>query len=264
MTHSSQTHPLKKALQSGAFFMLIILTFSLLSSCEAKSHYVKVKWVYDGDTLLLQDGRKIRLIGINAPEVAHHNKKGEAYGREASEQLRALLAKANHQVRLEIGQEALDRYKRKLAHVFLADGTNVSEWMLQRGLATVMVFPPNTRYINDYRHAESSAQQQGLNIWRQANYKIQKPTQLKASYKGYVRLKGTIRKSKVGKKSIFLELDNKIFIKLERRYLKYFNTYNPAQLLHKDVVVSGRISTYRGKRTLNVRHPVQMNLANTH
>ncbi len=261
----------KKALHQSAFFMsaraffLILTVFSsLLIDCEAKPMYQKVAWVYDGDTLRLKDGRKIRLIGINAPEVAHHKKKGQPYGREATEKLRELLKSANYKVRLETEQQRKDRYKRHLAHVFLADGTDLSQWMLQNGWASLMIFPPNTRYIDIYRKAEQSAQKMKRNIWRQSNHKIRKPSQLKRSYRGYVRLKSSIKSIKIAKKTIFLELDKKIFIKLSKRFIHYFTHYDPKNLLHDEVIVSGLLQKSRGKRIITLRHPVQLELKGQH
>ena len=180
-------------MRSFFYITFIIISTLLFSSCDAKPHYQQVKWVYDGDTLLLKDGRKIRIIGINTPEVAHHKKKGEPYGREATEALRALLKQSNNRIHLEIGAEKLDRYKRHLAHVFLPDNTDISLWMLKNGWATTMIFPPNTRYIDDYQQAEQSAQKKKINIWRQKNFQIITPSQLKKSYKGYVRLKARVK-----------------------------------------------------------------------
>ena len=240
----------------------IILSTLLFSACEAKPNGQQVKWVYDGDTLLLKDGRKIRIIGINTPEVAHHKKKGERYGREATEQLRALLKQSHNRIRLEIGEEPLDRYKRHLAHVFLPDGTDISLWMLKKGWATTMIFPPNTRYVDDYQQAEQSAQKKKLNIWQQKNFQITTPSQLKKSYTGYVRLKAQIKHVNIRKKSLILQLDQKILIKLGKRYFKYFNTYDPKRLLHKNIIISGILKKRRGKRILTLRHPAQLDILN--
>jgi endonuclease YncB( thermonuclease family) len=242
--------------------VLIFIFFSVLAECEATPNYQTVKWVYDGDTLLLNDGRKIRLIGINTPEIAHHKKKGQPYGREATEQLRQLLKTANYKVRLEQGEQKHDRYKRALAYVFLADGTDVSQWMLKQGWATLMTFPPNIRYLNTYKKAERFAQRNQRNIWRQNTHKIKTVAQLTRGYRGYVRLKSTIKNIKRSKKTIILELEQKIFIKLGRRPINYFNRYDVKTLHHHDIIVSGFLQTYRGKRMINVRHPIQLERLN--
>ena len=66
------------------FFLLCLLFLPVLVSAQncPSSHYdesVTIKHVHDGDTVKLVDGRKIRLIGINAPEVAKDGQAAEAY-----------------------------------------------------------------------------------------------------------------------------------------------------------------------------------------
>ncbi len=244
------------------FIRFFIIGLLLVSCSETTADYQTVKWVYDGDTLLLKDGRKIRLIGINAPEVAHHKKKGERYGREAGEKLRELLKKFNNQVRLEIGKEPLDRYKRHLAHVFLSDGTDVSRWMLLNGWATTMIFPPNVHYVDDYQQAQRLAQQKKLNIWQQKNFQILSPSQLKTSYTGYVRLKARIKNINIRKNTLYFQLNKKIFIKLEKRYKRYFTHYDPEQLQHKEIIIRGLLKKRRGKRIIRLRHPTQLDILN--
>ena len=269
MTKSQQEYALRKALYKGAFFipaiflrlLLLSVCAALLTACEAKPDFEQVKWVYDGDTLRLKDGRKIRIIGINAPEVAHHGQKAEPFGAEATEQLRQRLKKSDNQVSLKFDDAAKDRYKRVLAHVFFADGTNLSEWMLQKGFASTMIFPPNVRYAKDYAKAQQSAQEKRLGIWSLKSYQLFTSKTLGKSHKGYTRLKSHIKKIQQRKNAIFLELDNKIFIKIEQRYIKYFKAYHPKTLLHHEVVVSGRLKKYKGKRTITVRHPLQVDIS---
>ena len=68
---------LKKAPWIGAFFVLAVwLTPAWANTCAPLKHseQVTVRYVSDGDTLILSDNRKIRLIGINTPEVARKDK----------------------------------------------------------------------------------------------------------------------------------------------------------------------------------------------
>lgn len=239
---------------------VLISCFALLSACEAKPRYQyeQVKWIYDGDTLQLKDGRKIRVIGIDAPELAHYKKKAEPLGAKATEQLRQRLNESNNNVRLEFDDAAKDRYKRTLAHVFFTDGSNLSTWLLQKGLANTMIFPPNIRYASDYKKVQQSAQEKQLGIWKLKNFQLFTPKSLSQSHTGFTRLQGKIKKVQHRRNVLFLELDNKIFIKIGQRYIKYFDTYHPKQLLHQQITVSGDLKKYQGKRTITVRHPLQI------
>jgi len=65
--------------------------------------YYRVKTVYDGDTIVLEDGRKIRLLGINTPEVQHKDKRADAGGEDAKVWL---INKLQHaRIRLEFDSE---------------------------------------------------------------------------------------------------------------------------------------------------------------
>jgi len=85
----------------GAFFVPVICAIFIIpltfagEICPAPANCslenAKVKWVYDGDTLLLTDKRKIRIIGVDTPETRHHKQRAEAYGAKAKEALREKL-----------------------------------------------------------------------------------------------------------------------------------------------------------------------------
>ena len=108
----------------SAFFVYVIYCPQIFAkdNCQSSPHTslekASVKWVYDGDTVLLQDKRKIRIIGINSPETQHHKQKTEAYGAKAREALRELLKGFNYHIYLEYDQQREDKYSRILAHVF--------------------------------------------------------------------------------------------------------------------------------------------------
>jgi micrococcal nuclease len=78
--------------------------------------FYRVKTVYDGDTVVLEDGRKIRLWGITTPEVQHKDKMADAGGEDAKAWL---INKLKHaRVRLEFDFQKTDKYGRTLAHLF--------------------------------------------------------------------------------------------------------------------------------------------------
>ena len=87
---------LKKASLVGAFFVGVIWHFPVLAFCPQpdKPQWVAVRQVVDGDTLRLVDGRSVRLIGINAPEIGRKGRTSEPYAEAARRRLQALV-KAN-------------------------------------------------------------------------------------------------------------------------------------------------------------------------
>jgi len=260
-----QRFRLKKALLMGAFFGLANIVFQPLLACQFNEipsellvHKVQVESVYDGDTLFLHDGRKVRIIGIDTPEL---KRPVEAFSTEARDALRGLLASQQNQVYLQRGEDAYDHYGRLLAHVFLGDGRNVSEWMLTRGFATLLFIPPNLNYLNCYAAAEEYAQNQQLNIWKQSHLKLYVADFLDKQHTGYTRVVARITRVKHHKKSLMIYLRGGIRVNIKARDQGYFQHLNWDDLSGKRVSVTG-ILRKKGKfRTLHIRHPVYFKLS---
>ncbi len=269
----------KKALTLSAFFVSVSLlsassialspapsaTVSALDeSCpKPKTNKAYVKWVYDGDTLKLADKRKLRIIGIDTPEVAHKRskrKRSEPYAGQATEALRELLAKHNYRINIAEGRQNKDKYGRLLAHVFTPDGVDVSEWLLQQGLATLLIIPPNDRFLKCYRAAERKAQQEGLNIWKLPQNKIKSTSSLESGFSGYIRLKGTVKRIKRRKNKISITLDHQIYITIKKPDLSLFKDLDNANLKGKTVQVTGMLYRHGKKGYIRVRHPVYLDI----
>lgn len=254
----------------SAFFVLLFSsTYALANvNCEppqdSLSDNARVTWVYDGDTLLLTDNRKIRIIGIDTPETSHHQQQAEAYGAKAREALRELLKKSNYEVTLHYGEEKRDKYSRTLAHIILADGTNISSWLLRRGFARALAIPPNIKLADCYKEAEKFALQGSLNIWSQTNKQLKTASILPYRIKGFVRLKGKIRSVKNSRKSTIIELEshNKrpIQLKIKKKNRHYFKSFNPEKLNGRDIIVSGMLKNKYGKRIIYLNHPSQLEI----
>lgn len=99
---------------------------------------VRVERVIDGDTCQLADGRRVRLAGIDAPELAHGGRPAQYYALEAMETLKRLTQGLSVQL-VPVG-EGRDRFGRTLGDLRLPDGKRVSERMLAAGAAFVFWF----------------------------------------------------------------------------------------------------------------------------
>jgi micrococcal nuclease len=116
--------------------------------------------ILDGDTFEEATGRKVRLLGIDAPES------GEPFSDEATEELRRLLT--GKQLRLEPGADSTDRYGRLLAFVFADDSIFVNVRLLQEGLARTYFFEENmghSPYADRLCQAQRFAIRAKLGIW---------------------------------------------------------------------------------------------------
>jgi len=120
-----------------------------------------VDYVHDGDTLFLTDGRKVRLLGIDTPEVGEH---AECYGDVARERLRTLLPAGTH-VRTVADVQPLDRYGRSLLFLFTDDGALVNLGLIRDGYAEAVVLEPNVLWADRLEAAEDTAQTASLGMW---------------------------------------------------------------------------------------------------
>jgi micrococcal nuclease len=115
--------------------------------------------VVDGDTLVCDDGVRVRLLLIDAPELSQG-----PFGDAAKERLEE-LAGAGNVLAMEHDVEKLDRYGRTLAYLYLPDGRMVNEELLLSGMAVVSVYPPNVRYVERLRAAVDSARVARIGLW---------------------------------------------------------------------------------------------------
>ena len=116
----------------------------------------------DGDTFWLSAIGKVRLIGVDTPEVFGRT---ECFGRAASAFTKRVLPPGTH-VRYRLGVDPRDRYGRALAYVYLADGRMFNELLAERGYATPMTIPPNVDYADRFVAAARRARDAARGLWR--------------------------------------------------------------------------------------------------
>ena len=121
----------------------------------------RVERVSDGDTLWLTRIGKVRLIGIDTPEVYGEV---ECYGREASAFAKRLLP-PGRRVGYELGTEERDRYGRALVYVWLDDGRFLNRLLVERGYATPLTIPPNVEFAELFVRAARRARRARLGLW---------------------------------------------------------------------------------------------------
>ena len=133
------------------------------TTCNA-SAWVQVKWVVDGDTIVLTDKRHVRYIGIDAPEIDRDDRRGEVLGEAARSFNRRLVD--DHWLRLEYDQEKKDRYGRILAYVYRRDGLFVNAELIRQGYAHYLYRHPNTGKQETLLKAQRSAMRARRGIWQ--------------------------------------------------------------------------------------------------
>jgi micrococcal nuclease len=140
--------------------MLVTLVLAALLGVAGADRLCTVTRVVDGDTFYCADGRKVRLIGIDAPERAQ----GRA-GRESAAALRRLLP-AGASVRLEQDVGPRDRYGRSLAYAWIGNAL-VNEVLVREGWAFLLTVPPNVKYVNRLERAQRTARSTRAGLWRE-------------------------------------------------------------------------------------------------
>jgi micrococcal nuclease len=131
----------------------------------------------DGDTLVLETGERVRLIGIDTPEMHESNKLYrdaertkqdittiQKLGRRAYEFTKNLAE--GKRVSLEFDVEKYDKYKRLLAYVYLKNGTFVNAEVVKQGYASLMTYPPNVKYADLLLKLYQEARENRRGLWK--------------------------------------------------------------------------------------------------
>jgi micrococcal nuclease len=115
----------------------------------------------DGDTLWLSGIGKVRLIGVDTPEVYGT---AECYGREASAFVKRLLP-LGARLRYSLGVDERDRYGRALAYVYTDDGRLLNLLLVRRGYAQPLTIAPNDRFAARFVAAARTARARRVGLW---------------------------------------------------------------------------------------------------
>lgn len=126
----------------------------------------KVLRVVDGDTIIVDFGgksEKVRMIGIDTPESVHPDEsRNTPEGKIASDFTKSQLEGKN--VQLEFDVEERDKYGRMLAYVWI-DGVMYNKTLLSEGYAKLATFPPNVKYVDDFKALEKQARELKKGFW---------------------------------------------------------------------------------------------------
>ncbi|RON44984.1 nuclease [Pseudomonas frederiksbergensis] len=228
---------LKKASLAGAFFVSAIWLSGAQAFCPAPSGLtpVAVQRVVDGDTLRLSDGRSVRMIGLNTPELGRQGRSDEPFAVAARKRLEALVAASNGRVGLLPGKEAKDRYGRTLAHVFSANGANLEAQMLAEGLGFQVAVAPNVDLVSCQQAAERTARQASLGLWRQSP--VLKAEQIKAS--GFALISGHVSKVQRNRGGVWIELQDSVVLRVAPNLLGRFDVAALERLKGKQIEARG-------------------------
>lgn len=173
---------------------------------------VRLTSIYDGDTLRLEDGRRIRVLGINAPEMARKGQPAEPLSAEAKKAAKVFLAHSEV-IQLSYERQKKDRYGRMLAHVYDEKGRSLAAHLLSSGLAFHISIPPNVAESDCLHQQEISARRLRKGIWRHSYWLPRAAPGLTLDDKGFRRISGKVVKITEGR-TTWIELDGPVVLKI--------------------------------------------------
>lgn len=185
----------------------------------------------------LDDGSRVRLVGIRAPkpDAPPFSGQGEPLGAEAKAFVEAFAR--GRALTLYTDANPRDRYGRRLAHVVRDDGAWLQRALLENGLARVYTLPDNRRGIAEMLRIESAARRAGRGLWALPEYRVR--TAEEAEPGGFALVEGVVLAQSSG--------DGPTYLNFGRSWKSDF-TVRIAPGDRKRFIAAGRMPDYRGKR----------------
>jgi micrococcal nuclease len=269
------------------FFLLVLLALSLLSAAPSgaevfrwqdasgRKHYGdqpaagaetlpdteqhavssgfhKVRHVHDGDTVILEDGTRVRLLGINTPEIDGKYTQAESGGEAARRWLQKRVE--GRTVRLETDREREDKYGRLLAHLFAEDGEHLNLALVEQGLAVVSLYPPNLKYAEALLAAQQRAETAARGMWGSPAYRPRSLDALKGKAKpGWGRWRGAPSRVEHGAHFSRLVFPSGAEAHIDARHRALFPPLE--HYLSRPLEIRGWASAKRGHPVFWLRHP---------
>lgn len=216
-----------------------------------------MRHVVDGDTVVLDDGRLVRLLGVNAPELGHDGAPDEPLARAARTRLSQLVQ--GRRVRLRFETQTEDHYGRLLAHLILHDSTDVQALLLREGLAFLVAIPPDVGAVGHYAQNEQAARAARRGVWRLAYYRPIAADAVAGTATGFRRVTGVVRHVGVGRNLIYLDLSRTVALVIPKSDWHYFGG-SALRFKGARVEASGWLTRHDGRYHLRVGHPAVLRI----
>lgn len=210
-----------------------------------------VEKVIDGDTFILRTGEKVRLIGVDTPELHRKNTPVQYYAEEARIFLKNLIE--GKEVSLRSDWQGTDQYGRSLAYVYLEDSIFVNMEIVKQGYGFTYTRYP-FEYMDDFRRHQKEARESSRGLWGRdlAAYKLEviDPQEASNHYGERVIVEGRIVRTYNSGRACFLNFHEDWRNNLSAViFAQVFHKFpgSPAKFyLNKRVRIIGRIRKYRG------------------
>lgn len=231
--------------------------YSCATATGARHEPVQIQRVSDGDTVVLDDGRKVRIIGVNAPELSKKSEKALYAEADAAGELIKLIMAESKEVSLVLGDDAADRYGRVLAHLFFDQDRSVAGELLTRGLAAATAVSPNTRCAEHNQRLERVAREQKRGVWQYANNPWFGKNAKAPSIKGFHILTAVATDVRKRKKNWEIRLSNGVVVRAKTALLSDNEALN---LTNKTLEVRGWFGHYNGTTSVRLHHRTNLSV----
>jgi len=178
ITHTNKYLHLSKLISSFSRIGILISLLLFISDsihCQYKMYYpygytikAKVARVIDGDTFVLSDSQRVRMLGIDTPELERNGKPAEPFSDSAKVLTKQLID--GKIVKLTFEGKAFDIFGRVLAYVWLTnkagqDSIFVQAELLKKGYARIRYYPKGKRFYEIFYNLRRTAMKNNLGIW---------------------------------------------------------------------------------------------------
>jgi micrococcal nuclease len=251
----------------------VLSTLAELRACGLTAGPIhKVTKIIDGDTFVIDRGREVRLVGLQAPKLPLGRRGFDPWplGDEAKRALNEIaLGKT---VRLMYGGSREDRHGRILAHILILEdeaqkskGTWLAGEMISRGMARVYTFRDNRSCAVELLAVEKVARDEGLGIWSDKFYRVRSSDKVDKDVDTFQLVEGEVQAAAMRSNGAYLDFgqdwrtDFSLYI--AKRNLKRFEKadLNIMSLAHQNIRVRGWID-YRSGPIIELTHPEQIEL----
>lgn len=151
---------MSKFMRFKVFLSLLttLCLFSFANSAFAKAEFATVSTVKDGDTVKLTNGKTVRYIGINSPEI----KSNECFSAEAKS-INSKLVKGKR-IKLVSDKSDTDKYGRLLRYVWIGDSF-VNDYLIKNGYATTLSISPDLKHSKTFKQSQEEARNNKRGLW---------------------------------------------------------------------------------------------------
>lgn len=254
----------KRAPTGRPFFwraLLCILPFVFVGGASAQclgdagSEIIEVARITDGDTVVLTDNRKVRIIGVNTAELNAKHPRSRSWATQGANAVRQWLANSKVVYLIE-GKDKQDRHGRTLAHLRNKRGELLSEFLIDTGLAAATAVSPNTRCANHLYSLEGQARAQANGVWDTSNpWFVTKDKLTKNSHSGFRILQAQVSRVEKKNRRHELTLSNGLVVRLPNNLYKSLqSSLEPGN----EIEVRGWVSFRNNRARLTLHHATNL------